>query len=370
LANGTDYYQILGVTKNASEAEIKKAYRKLAVQYHPDRNQGSREAEEKFKEIAEAYSVVSDPDKRQIYDRYGKEGLRGAGVQPDFSSVDDILSSFGNIFGDLFGFGFSGRGRGTRGPGRGADLRYDLEISLENAVLGAERELELTHPVHCETCKGTGAKPGTEREACKHCGGTGQLIQNQGFFTMSQTCPICRGQGSMVKEPCPDCQGEGRVERKRTVNLNIPPGVDEGTRMRLSDEGEPGTRGGPPGDLYVFLHLADHELFVRQDNDLHAEMAIDFSQAVLGTTVEVPLIEGTQKMDIPRGSQPGDLLMIRGAGVPRLRGYGRGDLIVHIKVEIPRKLKEPQEKLIREYAELSKVDVAKKRKGFFQRLKT
>jgi molecular chaperone DnaJ len=364
-----DYYQILGVTKNAGEADIKKAYRRLAVQYHPDRNEGSKDAEEKFKEIAEAYSVLSDPDKRRLYDQFGKEGLRGAGFQPGFSSVEDILSSFGSIFGDLFGFGFGGRGRTRRGPVRGADLRYDLRISFEEAVLGIEREIEIDHPVACETCQGEGTAPGTSRKTCAQCGGSGQVVRSQGFFTMATTCPVCSGQGEVIEQPCQTCRGEGRVPKSRTLALTIPPGVDDGTRMRLSAEGEPGDRGGPPGDLYVFLHVQPHERLVRDGNDLHVEAEIDFVQAVLGASVEIPLVQGVKEVDVPRGAQPGDTIVLRGTGVPRLRGYGRGDLIVHLRVRIPKQLDEAQERLLREYAELTGAKVTKKRKGFFQRLK-
>jgi molecular chaperone DnaJ len=370
VANDQDYYQILELTKNATGPEIKKAYRKLAVEFHPDRNEGSKEAEEKFKEIAEAYQVLSDPEKRQLYDQYGRDGLRGAGYQPGFSSVDDILSSFGSIFGDLFGFGFSGSRGGSRGgPMRGADLRYDLQIPFEQAVLGAEHEIELDHPVACEVCSGTGAKDGTAKTTCAQCRGTGQVVRSQGFFTMASTCPICSGLGEVIETPCEACQGEGRVPKQRQLSLTIPAGVDDGTRMRLSTEGEPGARGGPPGDLYVFLHVQPHDKLVRDGTDLHTEAPIDMVQAVLGTTVEIPLIEGSKEIDVPRGSQPGDTIVMHGAGVPRLRGYGRGDLIVHLRVSIPKKLDETQDRLLREYAELSELKVATKRKGFFQRLK-
>ncbi|MBN2495956.1 MAG: molecular chaperone DnaJ [Deltaproteobacteria bacterium] len=370
MASEEDYYAILGVAKNASGAEVKKAYRRKAIEYHPDRNQGSKEAEEKFKEISEAYSVLSDPDKRSVYDRFGKDGLRGAGYSPHFSSVEDILSSFGSLFDDFFGFGMGGRRR-SRGPQRGADLRYDLEITLAEAVQGTERELELAHPVACETCQGSGAKPGTDRRTCPRCQGTGQLIQNQGFFTLSTTCPACHGQGSIVEQPCPACNGEGRVDRVRTVTLSIPAGVDDGNRLRLSSEGEPGPRGGPPGDLYVFLHVAPDERFVRQGLDLHVEVEVDFVQAALGTSLDLTLVDGSnKKADLRRGSQPGDVIVVRGAGVPRLRGYGRGDLIAHVKVLIPTKLTAEQEQLLRDYAASRKIEVAEKRKGFFQRLKS
>ncbi len=370
MTQDRDYYEILGIEKNADESEIKKAYRRLAVKYHPDRNDGSKEAEEKFKEISEAYGVLSDPEKRQVYDRFGKDGLKGAGYQPGFSSVEDIFSNFGSIFGDLFGFGFGGGGRRRNGPVRGSDLRYDLSISFEDAVLGCEREIQVQHPVQCETCSGTGAAPGTGKKTCQQCGGRGQILRSQGFFTMSSTCPICHGTGEIIEQPCKDCKGTGRTPKERTLTLTIPAGVDDGTRMRLSGEGEPGARGGPPGDLYVFITVKPHEKFVRDGNDLHLEVDIDFAQAALGTTVEIPLIQGTKKLDVPKGSQPGDTLVIRGAGVPSIRGYGKGDLVAHLRVVIPKRLSDDQERIIREYAEVTGTDVAKKRKGFFQRMKS
>jgi molecular chaperone DnaJ len=365
-----DYYEILGVNREATDTEIKKAYRRLAVEYHPDRNEGSKEAEEKFKELAEAYSILSDPQKRQMYDRFGRDGLKGAGFSPGFSSVDDILSSFGSIFDDLFGFGFGGRRtRARNGPRRGADLRYDLEIPFHEAVLGVERDLSLTHGTKCETCAGSGAAPGTSRKSCDRCGGTGQFMQSQGFFTIATTCPACGGAGQIIESPCTDCHGSGKVDKERTVSITIPAGVDEGTRMRLAGEGEPGDKGGPPGDLYVFLHVEPDERFIRDGSDLHLEAEIDFVQAALGATIEVPLINGEREVKIKRGSQPADTITLRGEGVPRLRGYGSGDLIIHLKVQIPTRLKTEQEELLRKYAELSGHEVGKKKRLFGRRKK-
>lgn len=364
------YYDTLGVGPDASEAEIKKAYRRLAVEYHPDRNQGSKEAEEKFKQLAEAYSVLSDPDKRRLYDQFGKDGLKGAGFAPGFSSVEDIFSSFGSIFEDFFGFGFGGagrRGRGRRAVQRGADLRYDLEISFEEAVLGAERTIQVTKPVACSACGGSGAAPGTARTACPRCQGTGQLAQSQGFFTIATTCPQCRGEGQIIESPCPECRGSGLEEKERELELSIPAGVDDGTRMRLSGEGEAGPRGGVPGDLYVFLHVLPNENFVRDGVDLHTEVEIDFAQAALGTKVEIPLVEGSREIEIKRGTQPGERIVLRGEGVPRLRGYGRGDLVVHVDVAIPTRLSSEQEDLLRQYAALTDKKVKKKKKGLFGR---
>jgi molecular chaperone DnaJ len=363
-----DYYQILGVAKNASDGDIKKAYRRLAVEYHPDRNQGSKEAEEKFKEVAEAYSVLSDPDKRAIYDRYGADGLKGAGFSPGFQSVEDIFQSFGSIFGDLFGFGsFGGRQRRRSGPQRGSDLRYDIEIPLKEAVLGAEREIALDIPTQCDECHGSGAAAGTSRTTCPRCHGSGAIMQNQGFFTLTTTCPNCRGAGSVIEKPCPRCHGAGKVEKRRTVTLSIPPGVDDGTRMRLSGEGDAGSLGGSPGDLYVVLHVMPDEHFVRDGQHLHVEYEIDFTQAILGASIEIEVLDGSKVIEVPAGTQPGDELVIRGAGVPHLRGHGRGNVIVHLKVVLPKKLTEQQEELLREYAAHAKNDVNKKRKGIFQR---
>lgn len=363
------YYDILGVGPEASEAEIKKAYRRLAVEYHPDRNQGSKEAEEKFKNLAEAYSVLSNPDKRRLYDQFGKDGLKGAGFSPGFSSVEDIFSSFGSIFEDFFGFGFGGgrAGRGRRAVQRGADLRYDLEITFEEAVLGAERTITVDKPVPCEKCGGSGAAPGSGKTACPRCGGTGQFTQAQGFFTIATTCPQCRGEGQIIETPCSQCHGSGLEQQERELELNIPAGVDDGTRMRLSGEGEAGPRGGMPGDLYVFLHVRPNENFVRDGSDLHTEVEIDFAQAALGTKMEVPLVEGSKEIEIKRGTQPGERIVVRGEGVPRLRGYGRGDLVIHVDVSIPTRLSAEQEDLLRQYAASTEKKVKKKKKGIFGR---
>jgi molecular chaperone DnaJ len=364
-----DYYEILGVGREAPDAEIKKAYKRLAVQYHPDRNQGSKEAEERFKDLAEAYAVLSDSRKRELYDQFGKDGLRGAGFSPGFQNVEDIFSNFGSLFDDLFGFGFGGDTRGRRGPRRGPDLRYDLEIPFHEAVLGAEREIELAHAVRCANCGGSGAAPGTSKKACATCHGRGQVVQRQGFFTLSTTCPTCYGVGAVIETPCDECGGSGKVEKLRTVSLAIPAGVDDGTRMRLNNEGEPGDHGAPPGDLYVFLHVQPDKRFIRDGVDLHIEAEIDFVQAVLGTEVEVPLIDGSKTVQVKRGIQPGDTVVLRGEGVPHVRGHGQGNLIVHVVVLIPKKTTVEQEELLRQYAETTGADVSKKKKGIFGRRK-
>ncbi len=365
-----DYYELLGLGRDATDADIKKAYRRLAIQYHPDRNQGSVEAEEKFKQISEAYQVLSDPQQRNLYDRFGKEGLRGAGFSAGFSSVDDIFSSFGSIFEDFFGFQFGGSGRsrsGRRGVARGADLRYELEIRLEEAIQGAEKEIVITSLVACKTCSGSGSEPGSSKKSCLQCQGTGQYVQSQGFFAISTPCPICRGEGQIIEKPCQDCKGNGLVEKRRKIEVKIPAGVDDGTRMRLSGEGEHPKGGGQPGDLYVFLHVLPSDRFVREGLHLHTETEIDFVQAVLGTTVDIELIEGIRSIEIPKGTQPGDTVVLRGDGVPRLRGIGKGDLIVHVRVKIPKRLGSKQEELLRQYAEVSKLGVHEKKKGLFSR---
>jgi molecular chaperone DnaJ len=366
VASDVDYYGRLEVSRDASETDIKKAYKRLAFRYHPDQNAGSKEAEEKFKEIAEAYAVLSDPEKRKLYDTYGADGLRGAGFSPGFASVEEIFSNFGSIFDDLFGFGFGGR-RPRGGAQRGADLRYDLQIPFHEAVLGAQREIEINHPAPCETCQGSGAAPGTGKKTCPRCRGTGQQVLRQGLFSIGTTCPVCHGAGQLVDTPCPTCRGTCVTERTRAVTLTIPPGVDDGTRMRLTGEGEPGRKGGPAGDLYVFVRVAEDERFDRDGWDLHTEVELSFLQAVLGSEVEIPLIRGTKTVGVPRGTQPGDTLVLRGEGVPHLRGYGTGDLIVHLKVTLPKQLTREQEELLRRYAEIEGTKVSKKKKGLFSR---
>jgi molecular chaperone DnaJ len=358
-----DYYQILGIPKNASDSEIKKTYRKLAIQYHPDRNEGKKEAEEKFKEIAEAYGVLSDPSKRQLYDQFGKDGLRGAGFSTGFSSVEDIFSSFGSIFEDFFGFNTRPRQR----QDRGSDLRYDLEITFREAVLGAQKEIQIPLQATCEPCQGSGSSPGTKKRVCPRCQGTGSQTLNQGFFMIATTCSVCHGKGEIIDSPCPTCRGSGLSEKEHKVSLTIPPGVDDGTRMRLNGEGERGSGNGPPGDLYVFLHVAEDERYERDGFDLHTRLHIDFVQAILGTEVSVPLLDGECTVTIKPGTQPGDTLVVRGAGVQHIRGRGQGDLLIHVQVDLPKKLTSEQEALLRQYAEQGNTKVSKKAKHFFSR---
>jgi molecular chaperone DnaJ len=346
-----DYYKILGVSRNATEEEIKKAYRKLAMQYHPDRNPGDKEAEEKFKLASEAYEVLRDPQKREIYDHYGIEGLKGTGFT-GFRGFEDIFSTFSDIFEDFFGFGTSTRRR-TR-PRQGADLRYDLKISFYDAAFGKETEIEIPKNVTCDTCNGTGIKPGTRPVVCPLCKGRGQVTRSQGFFTISTTCGQCHGEGQYIPHPCKDCRGTGKVKKKKKIQISIPPGVDSGSKLRIRGEGEEGERGGPPGDLYVFIYVEPHEFFTREGDDLICQVPISFPQAALGAEIEVPTLDGKRTLTIPRGIESGEFLKIKGEGFPKLKGSGRGDLIVQILVKTPKNLTKRQEELLREFEEITK----------------
>ena len=365
-----DYYEILGVHRDATSEELKKAYRKLALQYHPDRNPGNKDAEEKFKEAAEAYEVLSNSEKRNLYDQFGHEGLRSTGFS-GFRGFEDIFSSFGDIFGDVFGFGdlFGSRGGQRRtGPQGGADLRYNLMISFQEAVFGAEKEIEVEKLETCPTCQGEGAEPGTKRTTCPTCQGRGQVHRTQGFFTISTTCSRCRGQGTIIELPCHECQGAGKVRRKKKLSLKIPAGVDTGARLRLQGEGEGGLRGGPPGDLYVFLSVEPDAIFQRDGDDIYCETEISFTQAALGADIEVPGLKDPLKLTIPRGTQPGKVFKIDGAGIPSLRGFGRGDEYVKVVVTTPIDLSEEEEHLLRQFAGLRGEKVAAKKKGLFNSL--
>ena len=347
-----EYYEVLGVKESASSDEIKKAYRKLAMKYHPDRNQGDKEAEEKFKQATEAYEVLSDSNKRQIYDTYGSEGLKSRGYQgPDF---EDIFSSFGDIFGDIFGFGRGDARRSKHGPVRGADLRYDLTITFMEAVHGASKDIEIERPDTCWTCEGTGLRPGYKAEKCSACNGRGQVVRAQGFFRMSTTCPHCRGEGEIIKDPCADCDGVGLVKSKKKVSLKIPAGVDTGAKMRLRDTGEGGRKGGPAGDLYVILHVEPHEFFLREGDLIYCQYPLDFDQAALGCDLEVPTIHGKQKLKIPKATQTGQRFTLKNEGVQHLRGNVRGDMVVEVTVKTPKKLTKRQKELLQEFGELER----------------
>ena len=360
-----DYYEVLGVSKGADDEEVKRAYRRLAMKYHPYRNPGDREAEERFKEASEAYEVLRDPEKRQIYDRYGHEGLQGTGFT-GFRGFDDIFSSFGDIFEEFFGF--ASRGGRARARGRaGADLRYNLSLTLEEAASGKEVEIRLDRHERCPNCRGSGVKPGSAPAVCPMCHGRGQVSRSQGFFTISTTCGQCYGQGQIITDPCEECQGSGRVKVERKVSVRVPPGVDSGSRLRIRGEGEPGEGGGPPGDLYVVVHVEPHEFFQRNGDDIACVVPISFPQAALGSRIEVPTLDGVETLEIPRGTQSGDMFRLKGAGMPRLKGYGRGDQIVQVRVRTPTELTKRQEELLRELAEISGEEVAPRKKGFWKK---
>jgi molecular chaperone DnaJ len=352
-----DYYEVLEVHREVTTVELKQAYRKKALEHHPDRNPDNPEAEERFKVCAEAYAVLSDPQKRQMYDQFGHAGLGGAGG-PGFGDIGDVFSQFQDIFGDLFGggggFGFGGFGRQRRdpnGPARGADIRTDVSLSLREAAFGAEREIDLSHPSPCEACSGTGAKNG-ELEGCATCGGRGQVARAQGAFVMTSTCPTCQGRGSRAKEACEECEGGGQVDVERVVKLTIPGGVDTGQSLRLSGRGQEGVRGGPAGDLYVTVHVEPDEDFQREGFDLVHRLDVTFPQAALGAKVEVPALEededAMQTIKVPSGTQPGETLIVRGGGVPRLNGRGRGDLVCVVAVEVPKRLSREQKRLLKD----------------------
>ncbi len=344
MAEKRDYYAVLGVARSASPEEIKKAYRALAVKFHPDRNPGDGEAEEHFKEAAEAYAVLSDPNKRAHYDRFGHAGV---GDQP-FAGFDaSVFGDFADILGNLFGFeGIFGGGRRRSGPQRGGDLRVGVRLSFAEMAKGAERAVTIPREENCESCGGTGMAAGSKPETCRACGGRGQVRVSQGFFTMVRTCPQCGGAGRVISNPCSSCGGAGRVERKRQVKVPIPAGVEDGTQVRMVGQGEAGVRGGPPGDLYVVVQVGAHEVFARDGADLHVEHEVSAFLATLGAELEVPALEGTTRVTMPAGTQPGDRVVLRGEGLPRLRGKGHGDLVVHFALTVPRKLTARQRELV------------------------
>ncbi len=343
-----DYYEVLGVSKTADASEIKKAYRQLAMKYHPDRNPGNAEAEEHFKEVSEAYDVLSNPEKRQTYDRFGHDGLKNQGFS-GFSGAADIFSHFGDIFGDLFGGGFGGGGR--RAPRRGADLRYDLAITLEDCLHGTQRQVEIEREVPCEACKGEGTAEGTKATVCPTCKGRGQVAVSRGFISMTTTCQRCGGSGKVIEHPCKKCHGSGTQVQKGKVNIRVPAGIESGMKLRLQGQGEPGPNGTPAGDLYVVIHVQDHEKFAREGSELIAELPISMVRACLGGEIEVDTLEGKKTMTIKPGIQPGEVVMLAGAGLPRRDGLGRGNLHFQVQVEIPKNLTEKQSELLRAFEE-------------------
>ncbi len=369
-----DYYEVLGIEKKASADDIKRAYRRLAIKYHPDKNPGNKEAEAKFKECAEAYEVLSDATKRQQYDQYGHDGLRGAGMH-DFSrmNVEDIFSMFGfdDIFGGMFGGSGGGRRHGARagGPSRGYDLETGVELTLHEIAHGTEKTIEFTRQDSCDECKGSGAAKGSSPSRCPVCNGTGQVAKGGGFFQMVSTCPQCRGVGKVVTDPCRKCKGTGRVPRKRTVTIKIPPGVHEGQGIRVGGEGEPGRSGGPNGDLYCYVRVKQHEFLERDGNNLIAVVPISFTQATLGATIDVPSLDGTQQLKIPKGTQYGRIFRIRSRGLPDVRSGRSGDQLVQVTIETPTNLNDRQEELLREFAQTENTNVSPKSQGFFDKLK-
>ena len=364
-----DYYEVLGVNRDASDNDIKKAYRKLAMKWHPDRNPENPKAEEHFKEAKLAYEILSDPKRRTAYDQFGHAGvdasLAGAGAGAGFSGFGDVFS---DIFGEIFGGGRTGRSSVFRG----ADLRYNLEIALEQAAKGFETRIRIPTMAECATCHGSGAKPGTQPQTCTTCRGNGQVRVSQGPFSIAQTCPRCHGTGKMVTSPCTACAGAGRIKHQKTLQVRIPSGVDEGDRVRLTGEGEPGVNGGPPGDLYVQVHIKPHPVFQRDHDDLHCEMPVSFSTAALGGDIEIPTLDGTARIRVPAESQSGKTFRLRGKGIKGVRSDSPGDLFCHVVVETPVNLTDRQKDLLREFETISQGDTARhnpRSKGWFDKVK-
>ena len=345
-----DYYEVLGVTRTSTEVEIKRAYRSLAVQHHPDKNPGDAAAEDKFKEAAEAYAVLSDAQKRAAYDRFGHQGGGAAGFDPGFSNIEDIFDMFG--FGDMFGQ--QGRRRTT--VQRGSDLRYDLEIKLEDAATGKDEKLRIPRLEKCDECSGSGAEKGTHAETCITCQGSGQTRYSQGFFSVMRTCANCQGKGQIIKSPCKKCRGAGRVEKERTIEIKIPAGVETGSRLRVTGEGEAGVNGGPSGDLFIVLHVAEHENFERQGANLYAAVPVTFAQAALGADIKVKTLDSEEDLKVPAGTQTGTVFRIKGKGMPNLAARGHGDLFVAVTLVTPKTLTKEQRKLLEQLAEIEDAD--------------
>jgi len=366
--NKRNYYEVLSVPRDAGEEDIKRAYRKLAMRYHPDRNPGDKEAEERFKEAAEAYEVLRDREKRQIYDQFGYEGLEGTGFR-GFRGFDDIFSSFGDIFEDFFGFG-TRRSRRNR-VRSGNDLRYDMELTLEEAFAGKEEQIAFKRWESCEICNGSGITPDCKPQICATCQGRGQVVRSQGFFQISTTCPFCHGEGRIITDPCHQCQGNGKVKIDRKITLKIPPGVDTGSQLRLRGEGEPGELGGPPGDLFVVIHVKEHDFFTREGDHLFCDVPISFVQAALGDKINIPVIgdDNNHELKIPQGTQPDEILSLPEQGMSSLRKNRRGDLFAKIIVKIPKRLNQRQKELLEEFAQAKGSGKSKKGKHFWNKIK-
>jgi molecular chaperone DnaJ len=373
MATQTCYYEVLSVTRTASDGEIKKAYKKLAIKYHPDRNQGDEEAVEKFKEASDAFGILSDATKRSRYDQFGHAGVQGAAGRSGgggFNDVNDIFSAFGDIF-EGFGFGGGGRSRGRSGARKGASLETTIVLELPEAASGCTRELEVSRRETCETCDGSGGKAGSQAINCSTCGGHGQVIQSQGFFRVQTTCPACKGEGKTIKDLCNDCSGSGRRMKTSTLEINIPGGVDNGMQMPIRGEGEAGVKGGPRGDLHVNFKVKEHPLFKRDGQDLLCRVPISYSQAALGAEIEVPTLTGRETLTVKSGTQPGAITRLRHKGMPDPNGrHSVGDLLLEFQIEVPKKVGAKQEKLLRELAELEEADVMPQRTSFFDHVKS
>jgi len=372
MAAKRDYYEILGVDKNASDLEIKKAYRKLAKQYHPDINPGDKTAEAKFKEVNEAYEILSDSQKKARYDQFGHAGFDANGGFGGFGDFD--FGGIGDIFETFFGgTGFGRSSRSRNAPQKGADLKYAMDISFEEAAFGVEKEISINRMESCTTCNGSGARPGTSPTTCIHCNGTGQIQYKQstpfGQFVNVKTCDVCRGEGKIITEPCTACNGKGRIRKNVKIKINVPSGIDDGQTISLRGEGDPGVKGGPSGDLFINIRVKPHPLFQRQGNDVICEIPVTFAHAALGAELEVPTLDGKVKYSIPEGTQTGTVFRLKSKGIPFLRGNGRGDQYVKINVEVPKKLNEKQKAVLREFADLIGDDVHEQRKGFFDKMK-
>ena len=361
-----DYYETLGISRNAAAEDIKKAYRQMAMKYHPDRNQGDKESEEKFKQAAEAYSILIDSDKRVVYDKYGYEGLRGEGMGGFSNFNSSIFEDFEDILGNFFNFGmgdiFGSRGRSRQAyPQRGRDLALEIDVSLEEAAFGVEKEIKLNRAEHCDVCEGSRMKPGTDKSVCSQCGGKGQVRYQQGFFAISRTCSACRGEGEIIASPCTDCRGTGKSNVNKVMNIKIPQGVDSGMKLRIEKEGEAGDKGATRGDLFVIIHVKKHKFFHREENNLICQIPISFTQAALGAKIEIPTLEDNELLKIPSGTQPGDVIKVKGKGIKDIHRFRKGDLFVKLDVKTPVNLSKKDKDILRQFVnsrgeEIDKVD--------------